>query len=130
MRTRETIWHASATTRSTSGWRPTEWRARATRSCATAKFDDFAGGDGLRQPRRRAAEEANHHPDILVHGWNKVRLTLTTHSEGGLTAADFELAERIDGSPDGSRPRRPCYRCARRLMNDDDTSKSGPALAG
>jgi len=43
------------------------------------------------------AEEANHHPDILVHGWNKVSLTLSTHSEGGLTAADFDLAKRIEG---------------------------------
>jgi 4a-hydroxytetrahydrobiopterin dehydratase len=42
------------------------------------------------------AQAANHHPDILVHGWNKVRLTLTTHSAGGLTAADFELAAQID----------------------------------
>lgn len=43
-----------------------------------------------------AAEEANHHPDILVHGWNKVRLVLTNHSAGGLTEADFEMAKRID----------------------------------
>jgi 4a-hydroxytetrahydrobiopterin dehydratase len=43
-----------------------------------------------------AAEEANHHPDILVHGWNKVRLTLTTHSEGKLTENDRAMAERID----------------------------------
>jgi 4a-hydroxytetrahydrobiopterin dehydratase len=42
------------------------------------------------------AEEANHHPDILVHGWNTVRLTLTTHSEGGLTDNDFQMARRID----------------------------------
>ncbi|HEX3518021.1 MAG TPA: 4a-hydroxytetrahydrobiopterin dehydratase [Solirubrobacteraceae bacterium] len=42
------------------------------------------------------AEEANHHPDILLHGWNKVRLTLSTHSEGALTDADFALAARID----------------------------------
>jgi 4a-hydroxytetrahydrobiopterin dehydratase len=42
------------------------------------------------------AEAANHHPDILVHGWNKVRLELSTHSAGGLTAADFALAEQID----------------------------------
>ena len=44
-----------------------------------------------------AAEEANHHPDILVHGWNKVRLTLTTHSEGRLTDNDRAMAETIDG---------------------------------
>jgi 4a-hydroxytetrahydrobiopterin dehydratase len=43
------------------------------------------------------AQEANHHPDILLHGWNKVRLTLSTHSDGGLTSADFELAGQIDG---------------------------------
>jgi 4a-hydroxytetrahydrobiopterin dehydratase len=43
------------------------------------------------------AEQANHHPDILLHGWNKVRLTLSTHSEEGLTEADFSLAVAIDG---------------------------------
>ena len=42
-----------------------------------------------------AAEEQNHHPDILIHGWNKVRLTLSTHSEGGVTDADFQLAGRL-----------------------------------
>jgi 4a-hydroxytetrahydrobiopterin dehydratase len=40
------------------------------------------------------AEQANHHPDILIQ-WNKVTLTLSTHSAGGLTAADFGLARRI-----------------------------------
>lgn len=44
-----------------------------------------------------AAEAANHHPDILLHSWNRVRLTLTTHSEGGITAADLALAGTIDG---------------------------------
>ena len=59
-------------------------------------FADFAGA--LRFANRVAAlaEEANHHPDILMHGWNKVRLTLSTHSQGGLTGADFALAELID----------------------------------
>jgi 4a-hydroxytetrahydrobiopterin dehydratase len=41
------------------------------------------------------AEEANHHPDILVQ-WNRVTLTLSTHSAGGLTAGDFALARTID----------------------------------
>ncbi len=40
------------------------------------------------------AEEANHHPDIDIR-WNKVTLTLSTHSAGGLTAADFELARQV-----------------------------------
>jgi 4a-hydroxytetrahydrobiopterin dehydratase len=43
-----------------------------------------------------AAEAANHHPDILVHGWNQARLTLTNHSQGGLTEPDFDLAKTID----------------------------------
>jgi 4a-hydroxytetrahydrobiopterin dehydratase len=42
------------------------------------------------------AEEANHHPDISVHDWNKVRLTLSTHSVGGLTQGDLDMARRID----------------------------------
>jgi 4a-hydroxytetrahydrobiopterin dehydratase len=42
------------------------------------------------------AEAANHHPDILVHRWNKLRLTLSTHSAGGLTDADFALARQIE----------------------------------
>lgn len=46
-----------------------------------------------------AAEEAGHHPDILVHGWNHVRLTLTTHSAGGLTDSDHAMAKRIDSIP-------------------------------
>jgi 4a-hydroxytetrahydrobiopterin dehydratase len=41
------------------------------------------------------AEEANHHPDILIQ-WNRVTLTLSTHSAGGLTANDFRLARTID----------------------------------
>jgi 4a-hydroxytetrahydrobiopterin dehydratase len=42
------------------------------------------------------AETANHHPDILIQ-WNKVTLTLSTHSAGGLTEADFALAGQISG---------------------------------
>ena len=41
------------------------------------------------------AEAANHHPDISI-AWNKVTLTLSTHSAGGLTGADFDQAERIN----------------------------------
>jgi 4a-hydroxytetrahydrobiopterin dehydratase len=44
-----------------------------------------------------AANEANHHPDILVHDYKHVRLTLSTHSAGGITDNDFALARTIDG---------------------------------
>jgi 4a-hydroxytetrahydrobiopterin dehydratase len=60
------------------------------------KFDDFAGAMAFVNRVAEAAEEADHHPDILLHGWNKVRLSLTTHSEGGLTAGDFDMAARFD----------------------------------
>ena len=42
-----------------------------------------------------AAEEADHHPDILL-GWGKVRLTLWTHTANGLTERDFALADKIE----------------------------------
>ena len=61
------------------------------------KFADFAGAIAFVDRVAALAEQANHHPDILVHGWNKVRLTLSTHSAGGLTDADFALAARIEG---------------------------------
>lgn len=60
------------------------------------QFANFADAMAFVNSVAQAAEIANHHPDILLHGWNKVRLTLSTHSQGGLTDADFELAARID----------------------------------
>lgn len=42
------------------------------------------------------AEDLDHHPDILIHSWNNVAVTLSTHSEGGLTDKDFRLAEKIE----------------------------------
>ncbi|HUZ51586.1 MAG TPA: 4a-hydroxytetrahydrobiopterin dehydratase [Streptosporangiaceae bacterium] len=44
------------------------------------------------------AQAANHHPDIAI-AWNKVTLTLSTHSAGGLTGADFSLASQISALP-------------------------------
>jgi 4a-hydroxytetrahydrobiopterin dehydratase len=61
------------------------------------KLADFAAAIAFVDRVAALAEQANHHPDILIHGWNKVRLTLSTHSEGGLTESDFALAARIDG---------------------------------
>ncbi|HXQ60308.1 MAG TPA: 4a-hydroxytetrahydrobiopterin dehydratase [Acidimicrobiales bacterium] len=47
------------------------------------------------------AERVDHHPDIDIR-WNRVTLRLTTHSEGGLTQADLDLARLIDDLPDPS----------------------------
>jgi len=65
------------------------------------KLADFAAAMALANRVAEAAEAANHHPDILVHGWNRVRLTLSTHSAGGITQADLDLAARIDALAGG-----------------------------
>ncbi len=73
-----------------------EWYRSGQAILRELSFPDFAAAIALVNRVAELAEAANHHPDILLHGWNKVRLELSTHSEGGLTAADFELAVKID----------------------------------
>jgi 4a-hydroxytetrahydrobiopterin dehydratase len=60
------------------------------------RFDDFGAAIAFVNRVAEIAEEANHHPDIFVHGWNKVKLSLTNHSAGGLTEMDFDMAARFD----------------------------------
>ena len=62
---------------------------------ATYTFDDFAGSLRFVNAVGELAEAMNHHPDIDIR-WNTVLLTLSTHSEGGLTQNDIELAHQID----------------------------------
>ena len=59
------------------------------------KLDDFKGSVDFVNRLTPEAEDMSHHPDLAI-SWNEVRVTITTHSEGGLTANDFELAKRID----------------------------------
>lgn len=73
-----------------------EWRRDGDEIVREWKLEDFADAMAFVNRVADAAEDANHHPDILVYGWNKVRLSLTNHSAGGLTGADFEMATRID----------------------------------
>ena len=42
------------------------------------------------------ANDADHHPDILIHSYKKVKITLTTHDEGKVTEKDYDLAKQID----------------------------------
>lgn len=74
----------------------TEWRREGESIVRDLKFDDFAAAMAYVNRVADLAEEVNHHPDILVHGWNRVRLTLTTHSAGKLTDNDVQMARRID----------------------------------
>jgi 4a-hydroxytetrahydrobiopterin dehydratase len=73
-----------------------DWRNDGRAIVREWTFTDFKGAIAFVNRVAKAAEAADHHPDILVHGWNKVRLELSTHSEGGLTEADFGMAARID----------------------------------
>lgn len=61
------------------------------------EFDrgDFVGSAKFVDTIVGPAEEMGHHPDLAI-SWSKVKVTITTHSEGGLTANDFVLAGRID----------------------------------
>ncbi len=72
------------------------WRREGSDIVREWKLADFAAAMALVNRVAELAELADHHPDILVHGWNRVRLRLTTHSAGGLTQRDFALARRID----------------------------------
>lgn len=60
------------------------------------KFKDFQEALDFVAKVGQIAEEEEHHPDIFLHGWNKVRLTLSTHAIGGLSENDFILASKID----------------------------------
>ena len=73
-----------------------EWRREGDAIVRDWRFADFAAAIAFVERVAQVAEDANHHPDILVHGWNKVQLTLSTHSEGGVTAADLAMARALD----------------------------------
>ncbi len=59
------------------------------------KFQNFLESMKFVNQVAELAEKIDHHPDILIQ-WNRVTLTLSTHSAGGLTVLDFELAKRMD----------------------------------
>jgi 4a-hydroxytetrahydrobiopterin dehydratase len=65
------------------------------------KFKDFRTNLAFVMKVADVADELNHHPDILVHRWNKLRLSLWSHDFKGITAMDFGLAERIDALDPG-----------------------------
>lgn len=73
-----------------------QWRREGDAIAREWKLADFAEAIAFVNRVAEAAEQAGHHPDIHVHGWNRVRLELSTHSEGGITQADLDMAARID----------------------------------
>lgn len=71
------------------------WRREGAAIVREFRFDDFVGSVGFVNRVLEPAEEMNHHPDLAI-SWNTVTVSVSTHSQGGLTAADFELASKID----------------------------------
>lgn len=71
------------------------WERAGDAIVKTVKLDDFAAAMAFVNRVAEAAEAAGHHPDITIQ-WNKVTLTLSTHSEGGLTENDFDMARKLN----------------------------------
>ena len=71
------------------------WERHGDEIRRTYSFPDFNGSMAFVNRVAELAEDADHHPDILVT-YAKVTLTLTSHDAGGLTDRDFRLAARID----------------------------------
>jgi 4a-hydroxytetrahydrobiopterin dehydratase len=74
-----------------------QWRREGDTLVRDVECKGFHSAMALANAVADAANEANHHPDIFIHDYKHVRLTLSTHSEGGITENDFALARAIDG---------------------------------
>ncbi|MEJ7798609.1 MAG: 4a-hydroxytetrahydrobiopterin dehydratase [Solirubrobacteraceae bacterium] len=74
-----------------------EWRREGDGIVREIECKGFKAAMALANRVAGAADDANHHPDLLVHDYKHVRLTLTTHSAGGVTENDLDLALTIDG---------------------------------
>mgnify|MGYP003534567900 CR=1 FL=1 len=60
------------------------------------KFRDFAENIAFVNKVAAISESEGHHPDMNIHDWNKLTITLSTHAVGGLSENDFILAAKID----------------------------------
>lgn len=72
-----------------------QWQEQGKEIVRTFEFRDFPAALSFVNKVGDLAEKAGHHPDIDIR-WNKVKLALTSHDAGGLTAKDFDLAAEID----------------------------------
>ena len=59
-------------------------------------FNDFKSALNFVNKVALIAEKMDHHPDIFLHSWNKVKITISTHSANGITENDFILANKIE----------------------------------
>ena len=71
------------------------WERQGDAIVRSYKCNDFVGSVKFVDALTPVAEEMNHHPDLEI-SWDTVTVSITTHSEGGLTENDFQLAGKID----------------------------------
>lgn len=62
----------------------------------TYQFKDFIDAFSFVSSIAFEFEKLDHHPDIFLHSWNKVKISISTHSVGGVTSKDFQLANIIE----------------------------------
>lgn len=72
------------------------WEERGGKLVCEREFADFAAAVTFLNKVAALAEELDHHPDLLLHDYNRLRITTVTHDTGSITAKDRELAARID----------------------------------
>lgn len=60
------------------------------------QFKDFIEALSFVNAVGLESEKMDHHPDILMFAWNKVKISISTHSAGGVTEKDFALAQKIE----------------------------------
>jgi 4a-hydroxytetrahydrobiopterin dehydratase len=78
------------------GWHEADGGKAITRTFA---FDDFSGAFGFMTRAALVAEKMDHHPD-WSNSYDKVAVTLSTHSAGGVTSSDILLAEAMNAISD------------------------------
>ena len=71
------------------------WAREGDAITKTFENGDFVGSVEFVKKLVEPAEGMGHHPDLEL-SWDKVTVSITNHAEGGLTATDFELAQKID----------------------------------
>ena len=72
------------------------WKETQREITRTFNFKDFVEAVEFVNRVRDIAETYQHHPDIFIHSYNKVKITLTTHSEARVTDKDYKVAGEID----------------------------------
>lgn len=75
------------------------WRREGDELVLDRTLADFAAAVAYVNAVADRAEAAGHHPDVRIHGYNHVELRLSTHSAGGLTRADLDLAAELGRLP-------------------------------